>query len=84
MPIRSRRGRRGLPLALLRRCRSVYRKLLGALSVGLESRLDDCVSPLSGGERQALTVRMATLVRPEILLDEHTAASIRAARGSAT
>jgi len=43
--------------------------------MGLDRRLDDPVYLLSGGERQALTVTMATLSRPDILLlDEHTAA----------
>jgi putative ABC transport system ATP-binding protein len=43
--------------------------------MGLDRRLDDPVSLLSGGERQALTVTMATLASPDLLLlDEHTAA----------
>jgi putative ABC transport system ATP-binding protein len=45
------------------------------LGLGLEERLDTPVGTLSGGQRQALTLLMATLVRPEILLlDEHTSA----------
>jgi putative ABC transport system ATP-binding protein len=45
------------------------------LGLGLEDRLDTPVGALSGGQRQALTLLMATLVRPELLLlDEHTAA----------
>jgi putative ABC transport system ATP-binding protein len=45
------------------------------LELGLEDRLDTPVGALSGGQRQALTLLMATLVRPELLLlDEHTAA----------
>ena len=48
---------------------------LEALGMGLESRLCDPMSLLSGGQRQAVTLRMATLLRPKILLlDEHTAA----------
>ena len=46
-----------------------------ALGLGLEDRLDTPMGALSGGQRQALTLLMATLVRPELLLlDEHTAA----------
>ncbi len=46
-----------------------------ALGMGLEDRLDSPMGVLSGGQRQALTLLMATLVRPEVLLlDEHTAA----------
>jgi putative ABC transport system ATP-binding protein len=45
------------------------------LHLGLEDRMDAKIGTLSGGERQALTLLMATLVRPELLLlDEHTAA----------
>ena len=52
-----------------------YRELLGGLGLGLESRLTTKVSTLSGGQRQALTLLMATLKRPKLLLlDEHTAA----------
>ncbi len=69
------RGRRGFRSALPRRLRRRFRERLAALNVGLEDRLQCRVSLLSGGERQALTVLMATLVPPEILLlDEHTAA----------
>ena len=51
------------------------RELLGGLGLGLESRLTTKVSTLSGGQRQALTLLMATLKRPKLLLlDEHTAA----------
>lgn len=50
-------------------------ELLGGLGLGLESRLTTKVSTLSGGQRQALTLLMATLKRPKLLLlDEHTAA----------
>jgi len=69
------RGRRSLRPALTRRLRSEFRDQLERLDVGLENRLDCAVSLLSGGERQALTVLMATFVPPEVLLlDEHTAA----------
>lgn len=69
------RGARTLRLALPRRRRRKLRDRLAALGVGLEDRLNCPVSLLSGGERQALTVLMATLVPPQVLLlDEHTAA----------
>ncbi len=69
------RGRRSLRLALPRRLRRRFREQLTALNVGLEDRLRCRVDLLSGGERQALAVLMATLVPPEVLLlDEHTAA----------
>jgi len=69
------RGRRGLRSALPRRLRHQFREQLATLNVGLEDRLRCRVALLSGGERQALAVLMATLVPPEILLlDEHTAA----------
>jgi len=69
------RGRRGLRSALPRRLRRRFREQLAVLNVGLEERLQCRVDLLSGGERQALAVLMATLVPPEVLLlDEHTAA----------
>ncbi|MDO4566260.1 MAG: ABC transporter ATP-binding protein [Oscillospiraceae bacterium] len=52
-----------------------YRELLASLGLGLEDRLATRVGLLSGGQRQALTLIMATLKRPKLLLlDEHTAA----------
>lgn len=55
--------------------REEYRELVAGLGLGLESRLTDKVGLLSGGQRQALTLLMATLRQPELLLlDEHTAA----------
>ncbi len=69
------RGVRTLRLALRRRRRQELRGRLESLGVGLENRLDCRVSLLSGGERQALAVLMATLATPRVLLlDEHTAA----------
>jgi putative ABC transport system ATP-binding protein len=69
------RGRRGLRPALPRRLSRRFAEQLSLLDIGLEDRLRCRVSLLSGGERQALAVLMATLVPPEILLlDEHTAA----------
>lgn len=55
--------------------REFFRRELSALGMGLEHRLDARVRLLSGGQRQALTLLMATIARPRILLlDEHTAA----------
>ncbi len=70
-----RKGRKGLRFALTRPRRVALRSELARLGVGLEDRLGESVACLSGGERQALTVLMATLSRPALLLlDEHTAA----------
>jgi len=75
LALATKRGSRTLRLALSRRRRSKLRDRLAVLNVGLEDRLNCPVSLLSGGERQALTVLMATLVPPKVLLlDEHTAA----------
>lgn len=55
--------------------RKLYRDLLAKLNLGLENRLTSKVGLLSGGQRQALTLLMATLEKPKLLLlDEHTAA----------
>jgi putative ABC transport system ATP-binding protein len=55
--------------------REAYRALLASLELGLENRLSTKVGLLSGGQRQAVTLLMATLKKPKILLlDEHTAA----------
>ena len=55
--------------------RDEYRQLLAELDLGLEDRLSSKVGLLSGGQRQAVTLLMATLTAPKILLlDEHTAA----------
>jgi putative ABC transport system ATP-binding protein len=55
--------------------RGYYRETLGMLGLGLEDRLKDSVSLLSGGQRQSLTLVMVTLSLPKLLLlDEHTAA----------
>ena len=55
--------------------RERYRELLATLDLGLEQRLTSKVGLLSGGQRQALTLLMATLKKPKLLLlDEHTAA----------
>ena len=55
--------------------REIYKKILAELDLGLEDRLSCKVGLLSGGQRQAITLLMATLKRPKLLLlDEHTAA----------
>jgi putative ABC transport system ATP-binding protein len=65
---------RGLSWGVTKRQREIYQKLLKTLELGLESRLRDHVSLLSGGQRQCLTLLMATLSLPKLLLlDEHTA-----------
>ncbi|MDD3766447.1 MAG: ATP-binding cassette domain-containing protein [Eubacteriales bacterium] len=71
-----RRGRRrGLGWSLKKSERTKYTELLKSLDLGLEGRLMTKVGLLSGGQRQALTLLMATLVKPKlVLLDEHTAA----------
>lgn len=68
-------GHRGLRWEVSKKEREEYRKLLTSLDLGLEDRLSAKVGLLSGGQRQALTLVMATLVKPKLLLlDEHTAA----------
>ncbi len=65
----------GLGRILTRSGRSEMQEQLAALGLGLEARLTTKVGLLSGGQRQALTLLMATLVQPKVLLlDEHTAA----------
>ena len=71
-----RRGQgRGLRWGITAKERGRYRELLAELGLGLEDRLTGKVGLLSGGQRQALTLLMATLQKPKLLLlDEHTAA----------
>lgn len=71
-----RRGRkRGLKWGVTNAEREIYREKLATLGLGLEDRLTAKVGLLSGGQRQALTLLMATMVPPQLLLlDEHTAA----------
>lgn len=71
-----RRGRkRGLKWRITPAERKIYREKLAEFDLGLENRLTDKVGLLSGGQRQALTLLMATLQAPKLLLlDEHTAA----------
>lgn len=72
----SRRGKvRGLGWALDKKLREELRARVATLRMGLEDRLDNAIGSLSGGQRQALTLLMATWLRPRLLLlDEHTAA----------
>ncbi|WP_415713146.1 ABC transporter ATP-binding protein [Maridesulfovibrio sp.] len=76
MALALKRGkRRGLGLGVKARDRELFKEQLETLGLGLEDRLEDKVGLLSGGQRQALTMLMATITRPDVLLlDEHTAA----------
>lgn len=76
LALASRRGkRRGLKVGITAKERESYREQLKILELGLEDRLTTGVGLLSGGQRQALTLLMATLRKPKLLLlDEHTAA----------
>lgn len=68
-------GRGGWFSTISRADRELFREKLSQLGMGLEDRMRQPVGLLSGGQRQALTLMMATLVPPELLLlDEHTAA----------
>ena len=76
MALAARRGKsRTLRAGIGRDEREQYREMLKILDLGLEDRLTSKVGLLSGGQRQALTLLMATLQKPQLLLlDEHTAA----------
>ena len=76
MALAARRGeRRTLRWGIRKGEREHFRTLLKPLGLGLEDRLTAKVGLLSGGQRQALTLLMASLKRPKVLLlDEHTAA----------
>ena len=76
LALAKRRGqRRTLRWGITRAEREEYAELLKKLDLGLESRMQAKVGLLSGGQRQALTLLMATLTNPRVLLlDEHTAA----------
>ena len=76
MALAARRGkRRTLGFGIKKAERETYKELLATLDLGLENRLTSKVGLLSGGQRQAITLLMATLQHPKLLLlDEHTAA----------
>lgn len=76
LALAARRGKkRTLRSGITAKERAEYKELLKMLDLGLEERLTSKVGLLSGGQRQALTLLMATLKKPQILLlDEHTAA----------
>ncbi|MBO9126018.1 MULTISPECIES: ABC transporter ATP-binding protein [unclassified Rhizobium] len=76
LALAARRGeRRGLTSALGPRRREHFRERIAELNLGLETRMKDRMDLLSGGQRQAISLVMATLAGSEVLLlDEHTAA----------
>ncbi|MBQ4260109.1 MAG: ABC transporter ATP-binding protein [Lachnospiraceae bacterium] len=76
LALAARRGQaRTLRIGISAKERAGYKELLKMLDLGLEERLTSKVGLLSGGQRQALTLLMATLKQPKVLLlDEHTAA----------
>ena len=76
MALAARRGKtRGLGWGVTKAERERYHEMLKQLDLGLEDRLTAKVGLLSGGQRQALTLLMATIQKPKVLLlDEHTAA----------
>lgn len=71
-----RRGeKRGLSWGIKKSEKELYKEILAKLGLGLQTRMTSKVGLLSGGQRQALTLLMATLKKPKLLLlDEHTAA----------
>jgi len=76
LALAAQRGRRrGLRWAVGRQTIVELKERIRALNMGLEGRLDNAIGSLSGGQRQALTLLMASWLKPELLLlDEHTAA----------
>jgi putative ABC transport system ATP-binding protein len=76
LALATKRGRlRGLGRALGRSARRDFRDRVRHLGLGLEDRLDNAIGSLSGGQRQSLTLLMASMLKPNLLLlDEHTAA----------
>jgi len=76
LAIASKRGiKRRFVMGVKKADRARYKELLASLELGLENRLSTKVGLLSGGQRQAVTLLMATMNRPKLLLlDEHTAA----------
>ena len=76
LALANRRGKkRGLRWGITKEEKATYRELLKELDLGLEDRMTSKVGLLSGGQRQALTLLMASMQKPKVLLlDEHTAA----------
>ena len=76
MSIANKRGmKRGLRWAITNKDREMFKKELKQLDLGLEDRLNTKMGLLSGGQRQAITLLMAAMKKPKLLLlDEHTAA----------
>ncbi len=76
LALASRRGKiRGLGWGITKKEREHYKELLAELGLGLENRITTRIGLLSGGQRQAVTLLMAVIQRPSLLLlDEHTAA----------
>lgn len=75
MMICSKKGWKGLKISLNKKKKEYFKTQLAQLNMNLEDRLNDNVEQFSGGQRQALTLLMAVLSKPSILLlDEHTAA----------
>jgi putative ABC transport system ATP-binding protein len=76
LALAARRGRpRGLGWALRRSALDEFRDRIRRLNMGLEDRLENPIGSLSGGQRQAITLLMASWLKPKVLLlDEHTAA----------
>jgi putative ABC transport system ATP-binding protein len=76
LALASKRGKWRTLAPLLRGARrGEWKNLLAQIGLGLEDRLDDPIGLLSGGQRQSITLLMATLTGPKVLLlDEHTAA----------
>ena len=75
MTVSSKKGWKGLRFSQTAKVKNQFKKELEKLNMNLENRLNDNVEQFSGGQRQALTLLMAVMSKPEILLlDEHTAA----------
>ncbi len=75
MVIASKKGFKGLKISLNSKLREEFKRQVSVLDMGLENRLNDNVELFSGGQRQALTLLMAVMSKPDLLLlDEHTAA----------
>ncbi len=75
MMICSKKGWKGIKISLNKNAREEFKNQLKKLDMGLENRLNDNVEQFSGGQRQALTLLMAVMSKPSLLLlDEHTAA----------